>query len=174
MIETWKQAWRDAVENFWRELRAGAEGEERAAAMLRELRRARAEARRAEAELARARHQLAEEREAERICRRREALARDIDDIETARIAADFAARHAERAAVAEQKVQALEAEQALRESDLREMAAQLEALDPAAGSHTADDPLEDPAEREFQRLDQDARERAAAERLEELKRRMQ
>lgn len=175
MFDDLKKAWRDAVENFRRELdpeNYGRDAARRAKAMRRDADAARTELGRLEAELASTRRRLAEEREAESNCRRREGLARGIGDEETARIAADFAGRHAERAAVFEQKMRAVEAEIVLLR---KEIAAMDEALAKIPPTETT--PLRDPEpdrdDAEFQRLEQEARERAAEARLEELKRRM-
>src|SRR5690606_24477671 len=136
MFEEWKRAWRDAVASFWRELdEAGpGAGSERVSAMRRDARAARAELDQVEAELNRARTRLAEERKAEEDCRRREGLARGIGDEETARIAAEYAARHAERAAVLEAKVRAIEAQPAMRSRDVEEMEAALRQVDHPSG----------------------------------------
>jgi len=183
MFDAWKQAWRDAVKNFWQELEPEAHGADparRIGAMRRDLDAARAELDRIEADLARARRQLAEERESESTCRRREELARGIGDDETARIAAEFAARHAERAAVLDQKVRALEAEHALMRRDFQAMETAFASAAAEAGPGPAPSldspgvvPDDDPRGEEFRRLEQEARERAAEARLEELKRRM-
>jgi len=189
MFEEWKRAWRDAVANFWRELDDAGPGvgSERIAAMRRDARAARAELDRVAEELNRARAQFAEERKAEEDCRRREGLARRIGDEETARIAAEYAARHAERAAVLEAKVRAIEAELAMRRRDVEEMEAALRQLEAATGpGGAAHGPggavdggggagvFEDDAiSPEFRRMERAAREREAERRLEELKRRM-
>ena len=55
-------------------------------------------------------------------CERRGAAAERIGDAETARVAADFAARHAERASVLERKLDAAEAERELRQREAEEM----------------------------------------------------
>ncbi|HEX7120199.1 MAG TPA: hypothetical protein VF212_15500 [Longimicrobiales bacterium] len=197
MFEQWKKAWRDAVASFWQELddTDGAAAPERLAAMRRDARAARAELERVTAELERARGQLAEEREAEQRCRRRESLARGIGDEETARVAAEFAARHAERTGVLARKVDAIEAELALRRRDVEEMESALRAVE-AAGAAVggaagaaggggsggapnaggAGEPLTEAdaaRDREFRRMEREAREEEAERRLEELKRRM-
>lgn len=173
MLNQWKRAWKEAVENFWRELRA----EEDAGAgtglgsLRRELASASEEVRRLDAELERTRRELAAEREQEATCRRREGLAREIGDLETARIAAGFAQRHAERAAILARKVEVLEAEHAIRLRDLAEMETVLQQR-PATAT-TPPDPLDDPADALFRTLEREARDRAAEQRLQELKRRM-
>lgn len=174
MLGDWKRAWRDAVENFRRELDADdvgpeAAGDRRLAAMRRDLAAARTEVRRLDQELARVREQLEQERQEEQNCRRREGLARQIADEETARLASEFAGRHAERAAVLERKVEVLAAEQALRARDLAAMEAALRTRVAARGLELD----EERDDAEFRRLEQEAKERAAAQRLEELKRRM-
>jgi hypothetical protein len=206
MFKTWKQAWKDAVENFRRELdperydaRHGQPApEDRAAAMRRDLERAQSARRRLEADLEDACQNLAREREEEERCHRRATLARQIEDDETARIALEYAARHAERAAVLQQKLAALTAERDLLQRDLDAMQAALAEVAPpgagtgghqgeeadhhAAGSNSSprpppDSSLDDEEETNeaeaFQRLEREARERAAEARLEELKRKL-
>src|SRR5690606_30176561 len=99
MFEDWKQAWREAVANFQRELE-DEPGDETTRAMRRDERKAADALRRLDAELAAARSNAAAERSEEAVCRRREGLARNAGEEETARIAAEFAGRHAERALV--------------------------------------------------------------------------
>lgn len=184
MFEDWKKAWQEAVENFRYELNRFEEGtapaDERLRAMDRDLAAARQQLRKLEQELRGTRQEIGEEQEAERVCRRREALARGIGDQDTARVAAEFATRHAERAVLLGRKVEILEAERALRARDLEEMETQLRqrvqtaqqrsAIDQAARASDADHDAQD---EEFRRLEREARERAASSRLEELKRRM-
>jgi hypothetical protein len=173
------------VDNFRRELdpdgyapatgRQGAAPDRRAAAMRRDVASAESSIRRVETELDDARRNLSEEREAEERCRRREILARQIEDDETARIAAEYAARHAERAAVLRQKIEALAAERDLLRRDLDVMRAALAELAPASvhtGAHLGHE-AEPHDDAEFRRLEEEARERAAEARLEELKRKM-
>ncbi|MBX6364800.1 MAG: hypothetical protein IRZ00_13100 [Gemmatimonadetes bacterium] len=193
MFEDWKAAWREAVESFYRELNEG-EGpvNARLHAMRREIAAANGELRRLEAEIARARKAVDEERAEEAVCRRRQAAAQRIEDAETARLAGEWAERHARRARVLEQKLEALRAEHEMRAGDLAEMEAALAAASDAAaveagqgpagagvggGTPPGPSPEEDEAraaqDREFRRLDREARERAAEARLEELKKRM-
>jgi phage shock protein A len=63
-------------------------------------------------------------------CERRGTAAERIGDAETARIAAEFAGRHAERASVLERKLGAAEAERELREREADEMAIQYREAD--------------------------------------------
>jgi len=175
MFEDLRKAWREAVENFRRELEdddAALGGDRRISAMRRDLETADGELRRLRAELSRARRRLEEERKEIGVCRRREALARGIGDEETAEIARRFAEKHTERAAVLEKLVDALEAESGLLEREVAEMDRLLRE------QMLATPPGPDPLDRarddaEFRRLEHEQRERAAAERLEELKRRM-
>lgn len=175
MFEDWKEAWRQAVENFRREIGQDDDGggpTPRSRVMHRELTAARDAFARLEAEIERTRRDAAAERESEAVCRRREGQARIIGDHETVRIAVEFAVRHAERAAVFERKVEVLVAERDLLRRDLEVMEkAMAERL--AAGP--APDQLEqrEQQDRDFGKLEREAREKAAAERLEELKRRM-
>jgi len=184
MFEDLKRAWRDAVENFRREVAADeSAGEPRARAMNRELAAARSVLEKLEGEIRRARREATDERENEAVCRRREEMARRIGDEETVRIAVEFCARHAERAGVLERKVEVLLEEKTLlvRDLDAMEQTLEAEAGAPrvsAASPESPRDVLEhererERADRDFGRLEREARERAAAERLEELKRRM-
>lgn len=175
MFDAWKSAWREAVDNFRKELDPG-EGDalDRAVAMRRDLTTAEREFARLETELVRARREHAEEEEAARRCQRQEAMAREIDDVETAELAATFAARHAERARVFLGKLQALEAEAELRRKELDEMRERWAHVAREAAAPTPDeDPLADPLGPTFERLEQNAKEEAAERRLDELKRRM-
>lgn len=181
MFDDWKQAWRQAVENFHREAGGGSTGAPpRVRAMERELTSAAGTLLKLDDEIRRTRRDLAKEREEEQVCRRREALARDVDDAETVRIAVEFAERHAERAAVLDRKIAVLTDERALLSRDVDAMRERLAEIAPAAAAPGVGDgasaasPREDRGSREFSRMEREARERAADQRLEELKRRMQ
>ncbi len=230
MFEELRQAWREAVDNFYRELGTDApEGDVagRLAGMRRDHAAAEKAVQRVHAERRRAEVELAREREEEATCRRRQQMAARIEDEETAGIAAEFAERHGRRAVVLEQVVVALTAEWELRTTDLSEMRQALEeaesrlradpppgslghagggnggagagaasagpgdsgagsgsggAFDPRAAGGSSDagsspfarDPFQDEErEKVFQRMEKEARERAAEQRLEELKRKM-
>jgi ABC-type transporter Mla subunit MlaD len=180
MFEDWKQAWRQAVENFQREAAGGATGAPpRIRAMERELTSASGALHNLDDEIRRTKRDLAREREAEQVCRRREALARAVHDEETVRIAADFAHRHAERAAVLDRKIAVLDDERALLARDVEAMRRTLAAVSPPAAERgvgdgaTSSPSADGGGTGEFSRLEREARERAADERLEELKRRM-
>jgi hypothetical protein len=175
MFDSFKQAWRQAVDNFWTELEgAEAGGDARLRALYREIGNARNQLTRLDREIGECRRGHDHEREQADVCARRERMARDIGDGETARIAGEYRARHDERAQVLGRKLEALLAERALCVRDLGEMERGLA----AAGAVRPPDELEDlqrhPHETEFRGLEDAARERAAAERLEELKRRSQ
>jgi hypothetical protein len=182
MFEDWKQAWREAVENFRRELKDSEEGDGSppdARAMRRDVVTARGALDKLDAEIAQTRKDAATEREQETVCRRREGLAKNIGDRETARLAAEFAARHVERAIVFERKFEVLEQERRLLRRDLDVMEETLAAQPAVSPESITDRPRPDVLEerakedRDFAKLDREARERAAEQRLEELKRKM-
>ena len=173
MFDDFRRAWQEAVSNFWREVRADEEGS--AGAVYRQVARARGHLEQLDGEIAETRRRLVEEREQATVCDRRERMARDIGDLETARVAGEFAVRHRERAAVLERKAEALEAERGLCRRDLDEMERALQDGRVAGAGPGRDDLDLDrhPAESAFRNLEDASRDRAAAERLEELKRRM-
>jgi hypothetical protein len=178
MFDEWKQAWRQAVDNFQRELSGGAPAAPRLRAMERELVSAAGALTRLSAEIRASQAELAKEREAERVCRRREGLARDARDAETERIAAEYAVRHAQRAGLLERKIAVLEEERTLLSGDVDEMKKLVDQVAATSrnsvGSTSTADSAFAPDDTTFSRLERDARERAADERLEELKRKMQ
>lgn len=177
MFEDWKKAWREAVANFQQELHSEEDGTRSHHESLRhELATARGASARLEQEIATTRRHATAERESEEVCRRREAMAANIDDQETVRVAGEYAARHAERAAVLERKVEVLEAEHMLLQRDLEAMEQAIAAQpQPAIDTSQLDRLLDDDEELDRQRRDLQRmqRERAADERLEELKRKM-
>jgi hypothetical protein len=187
MFEDWKKAWREAVENFHRELKGGTDAAPpRIRAMEREIVSASGALTKLDGEIRHTHRELEGERESLEVCRRREELARAVGDEETVRIADEFGARHAERAGLLERKLAVLVDERALLARDIagmRKLAAEAAtATDPGAvgsgaagppGSGTFDEETA-ARDRDFSRLEREARERAAAARLEELKRRMQ
>jgi hypothetical protein len=180
MFDDWRKAWREAVENFEREVRGDGDPATDVG-MRRQLSAARGALAQLDSEIARAVADAAEQRAAEQVCVRRQSLAAGIADEETARIAGEYAARHAARAAVLERKAEVLRDERELLQHDLDGMeleigarAAQVDGTDRSAGSFTLEDEEED-AElaRRNREMDRVRREREADERLEELKRRM-
>jgi len=168
-----RRAWRDAVENFWRELEADQAGDGSARGAYREVAKARNHIGRLDREIGDCQQRLATEREQVDVCARRERMARDIGDQETARIAARYGARHAERAEVLGRKLDALRAERELCRRDLGEMEAALQSGQVREPAPELDDLNRHPHEDEFRDLEDGERSRSAEERLEELKRRM-
>ena len=129
MFENLRRAFREAVDNFNRELDRDAvpeavEGllkgmEKEAVAAKSGL-----ESLKQELEVTRKRAS-AELREA-KVCRRREELARKIGDAETAEIAAKFGEKHERRCQVLKEKGDAIQAEVRLQESEFSEMLSQI------------------------------------------------
>lgn len=180
MLGELRDAWREAVENFWRELRleqSVTSSPGKLTSMQRELASARSQLRKLDDDIARCRTMLIQERERARVSRRRENLARDVDDAKTAMLAASYASRHAEKASVLRDKLSALEAERKLLGRDVGEMEEALQAVhsrsQPYRGTGADSRNPGGPPFAEFERLERDARERAAAQRLQEIKRRM-
>lgn len=172
MFEDWKHAWRSAVDNFYREMNETDEAVpgDHARAMRRDFATARGALDRLEEELLRARRDHVAEQQAEEVCRRRESLARGIGDEETVRVAMQFAQRHAERVELLARKVGVLHAERTLLERDVTIMQ---EAIAAAPVPSGAVDSGAGQDEHEFRRMQRAAREAAADQKLEELKRRM-
>lgn len=174
VFEEFRRAWRQAVDNFWQEL-DGADAEARARGVYREVAGVRNQLQELDDAMGATRQRLVHEEEQVEACRRRERLARNIGDEETARVAAEYRDRHLERADVLRRKLEALDAERRLCERDLREMERALQEQHIAG----ADAILEEldlnrhPREHEFRNLEDTERSRSAEERLEELKRRM-
>jgi hypothetical protein len=126
--------------------------------------------------------QLAREQAELETVRRRGQLATQINDAETVAVATRFEQKHAERIAMLERKLAALETEVALGERELAEMTAQFKAMQgsaevppspsaPAAQAGLDERDTEHNAlRREAERNDREAH---AAARLEELKRKL-
>jgi len=184
VFEDWKEAWREAVENFRRELADDeSAGSTRIRAMQREFGAAQGALEKLDHEIRRTRRESEEEREQEQVCRRREEMARRINDEETVRIAVEFAVRHAERAGVLERKVVVLVEERTILARDLDGMKTSLDEQAGPAAAQVADQASAERArqrlhererqDRDFSRLEREAKEKAAEARLEELKKRM-
>ncbi len=168
-----RRAWREAVDNFWREMAAGPAGDA-GHGVYRQVAGARSQIEHLDRDIGDARLRLQEERKQAEACDRRERLARDIDDGETARIAAEYGERHRERAGVLERKIEALAAERDLCRRDLDEMERALqEGRIPEEIRPELDDLNAHPREPEFRNLEDAERGRSADTRLEDLKRRM-
>lgn len=182
MFEELRGAWREAVDNFYRELRGGVGDDARLGAMRREHAAAAAACRRVEQERDRARQELEQGRAELVTYRRRREMAERIGDAETAEVASRFVLRYEERARVLERVVSALDAEISLRRRDVEEMRVALSEVEAAAervaqgggAAGVADGSVFAQAdERTFQHMEQRERERQANEHLEELKRKM-
>ena len=175
MFDNLRKAFREAVENFHQEVNRD-QVPEVVDSLVRGMEREAVDAKAAldglKRDLERARKAAeAEGREAE-TCRRREAMARGIGDEETAKVAAEFGAKHADRHRVLSKKADAVEAEVQLRGSEYREMLKQIKesrakrsAMTASAGRTQARSSLSDPDDLfgEFDRMaekagDQDAR----------------
>jgi hypothetical protein len=180
MFNDWKQAWQQAVENFQREVHDGASGTGPSVrGMEREIVSAQGALTKLDEEIRRTASDMEAEREAEQVCLRRESLARTAADDETVRIAAEFAARHGQRAALLGRKLAVLREERELLAADVAKMKDIIATTEPhlqTGGERDGISPSSPDAarDRDFASLERQARERAAAERLEELKRRMQ
>ena len=169
MFREFKQAWKQAVANFWEELEGDASGD----AAYREVARVRNQLDELDNAIRDTRGRLTHEKDQIEICVRRERMAKEIGDTETARVAADYGARHRERADVLARKLEALEAERALCRRDLDEMEKALRDGRVRAARLELDDLNRHPAEDEFRNLEDSERQKTAQERLDELKRRM-
>lgn len=129
MFENLRNAFREAVENFNREL--GREGvTETVDGLLKGMEKEAVAARSGLESLKKQRkaareRAAAEGREAE-VCRRRESLARKIGDTDTAGIAAQFADKHENRQRVLSDKAKAIEAEIHLLEAEYADMIEQI------------------------------------------------
>ncbi len=129
MFDDLRSAFRQAVDNFMKELDKDSVGENvdrLLKGMISEVTDAKAHLAGLEDQLQKTETRLARESEAAATCRRREEMARGIDDTETARVAAEHAVRHEERARVLEQRREAITAEIALARRDVAEMTEKL------------------------------------------------
>lgn len=163
MFENLRDAFREAIENFNRELNRDQvpESVDRLLVGMRsEVVDAKARISELETQIERSRAEVDTERKAADTALRRERMARDIEDGETAEIAARFAAKHTERRGLLEQKVTALEGELAFLRREYEEMMAKLDeaktkrdALAAAAGRSQARSSFQE-AEDLFSELD--------------------
>ncbi|MDX1673230.1 MAG: hypothetical protein R3314_00405 [Longimicrobiales bacterium] len=169
MFREFKRAWKQAVDNFWQELEGDGSGD----AAYREVGRVRNQLTELDDAITETGQRLADEREQVEVCVRRERMAREIGDEETAGVAREYRDRHLERAAVLEQKQSALEAERRLCIRDLKEMEKALQEGRVRSARIELEDLDRHPSESEFRNLEETDRSRSADERLDELKRRM-
>jgi hypothetical protein len=173
VFREFRRAWRQAVDNFWRELEADLPGEEQARGAYREVARVRTQLEQLDQEIADTRARRDEELKQVDVCARRERMAREIGDEETARVAKEYGGRHQERADVFQRKLDALEGERRLCRRDLEEMERALQDGRIQEARQELEDLNRHPNEHEFRDLEDADRGRSADERLAELKRRM-
>ena len=129
MFANLRQAFREAVDNMQRELDAGAAPD----SVRRLIRSMEGEAARTKASLEAlkkdleiTRERVRREEESAETCRRREAMALEIGDEETAALASRYAASHGERARVLADKLRAIEAEANLLDGEYGGMLEQI------------------------------------------------
>ena len=125
MFEDLRRAFREAVDNFKDELNREDVPEtvdKLLLGMKNEVAEAKVRIRELEDLIARASAEAAKEEREVATCRRREAMARDIDDNETADVAAQYAEKHEERQRILEDNAAALQKELVLREREVEEM----------------------------------------------------
>ena len=125
MFDNLRQAFREAVDNFKNEL-ARDDVPEAVSRLLREMKReaadTKAEIRRLEEAIRSAIERAEKEKSEGETCRRREKLALDISDEDTARVAREYAEKHEHRRSVLQHKALALKDELDMREEEFREM----------------------------------------------------
>ena len=129
MFENLRRAFREAADNFNKELDRDAVPE----AVNKLLKGMEGEAVDAKAaleglkqQLAVARKRSSEEAQNAEVCKRRETMARDIGDTDTADLAATYAEKHGARSKVLSDKARAIEAEIGLQEAEYTEMLSQI------------------------------------------------
>ena len=171
MFREFKRAWKQAVDNFWQELEGDAA--DGTGAAYREVARVRNQLDELERAITETRQRLAHETDQVDVCVRRQEMAEEIGDAETARVAAEYRERHSERASVLEQKLDALEAERRLCRRDLDEMEKALQAGRVRSAREQLEDLDRHPSEDAFRDLEESEKTQSAEERLDELKRRM-
>lgn len=129
MFENLRRAFREAVDNFNRELERDAVPEAvdgLIRGMQKEAVATKAGLEGLKEQLTKARKRAEAEAREVQVCRRREELARKIGDADTARVAAEFAEKHTARQRVLSDKAKAIEAEIGLYETEYAEMLAQI------------------------------------------------
>lgn len=129
MFDDLRNAFREAVDNFMKELdrdQVGENVDRILKGMIDEVADAKAHLAGLETQLDEASRRFDVERDAAATCRRREELAKEIDDEETARVAAEYAVRHEERAAVLEKRIEAIRSELVISRRDVAEMTEKL------------------------------------------------
>jgi len=129
MFENLRNAFREAVENFNKELARDQipENVDRLLkGMVDEVSDAKVAVRELESLIARTEAEIEREKKESSTARRRGKMARDIGDQETADVAAQYASKHEERLRVLEQKATALRQELELRTKEVDEMIAKV------------------------------------------------
>lgn len=125
MFEDLRHAFREAVDNFKEELGRD-DIPEAVSRLLREMKReaadTKAEIRRLDEAIRGAIKKAEHEKAQGKTCRRREKMALDISDEETARVAREYAEKHEHRQSVLEHKAVALKEEFDMREEEFRDM----------------------------------------------------
>ncbi len=125
MFDNLRQAFREAVDNFKDELGRD-EIPEAVDRLLREMKReaadTKAEIRRLEEAIQGAIEEAEKEKDDGKTCRRREKMALEISDEETARLAREYAEKHEHRRSVLEHKALALKEELDMRQEEFGEM----------------------------------------------------
>ncbi len=125
MFDNLRQAFREAVDNFKDELGRD-EIPEAVTRLLREMKReaadTKAEIRRLKEAIRGAIDRAAKEKDEAKTCRRREKMALEISDEETARLAREYAEKHEHRRSVLEHKALALKEELDMRQEEFEEM----------------------------------------------------
>jgi len=130
MFEDLRAAFREAVENFNRELKRDQVPDTMdrlLRGMKRELVDTHVLIKELEEQISRARSGADHEAAQVAVCRRREELARSIEDLETAELARTYGEKHERRRIVLEQKRTALQQELDFRRRELEEMTARFE-----------------------------------------------
>lgn len=129
MFEDLRSAFREAYVNFNKELNREHVPEtvnRLISGMVDEITDVKAEVARLETQIAKALAEAENERAQGATCRRREKMARDIGDSETADVAAQFAEKHEEHQRLLEQKAKALKAERDFTAEEVEEMMAKV------------------------------------------------
>ena len=129
MFEDLRSAFREAVNNFKDEIGRDEVPEtvdKLLLGMRNEVADAKVRIKELEEQMTRAVHESEREKNEAATCRRREKMARDIEDTETADVAAQYAQKHEERQALLEHKAVALSDELAYRQKEVEEMLAKV------------------------------------------------
>jgi phage shock protein A len=129
MFDNLRNAFREAVENFNKELsrdRVPEAVDSLLAGMQAEVVEAQARVRELEAQIVRATAEAEREKSEAATARRRGKMAEDIGDADTAKVAGEYAANREERQRVLEQKATAMKEELAIRTREVAEMLAKM------------------------------------------------